>query len=74
MAWFIALSTIGAYGFYWLRLRRTSATWVASLMYLTPPVTAVWAWTMFGEAITVGIVAGFVVCLAGVWLAGQRRA
>ena len=74
VAWFIALSTIGAYGFYWLCLRRTSATRVASLMYLTPPVTAVWAWTMFGEAITVGIVAGFVVCLAGVWLAGQRRA
>lgn len=71
VVWFIALSTIGAYGFYWLCLRRTSATRVASLMYLTPPVTAVWAWAMFGEAITVGIVAGFAICLLGVWLSGR---
>ena len=69
VGWFIALSTIGAYGFYWLCLRQTSATRVASLMYLTPPVTAVWAWAMFGEAITLRIVAGFAICLCGVWLA-----
>lgn len=71
VAWFIALSTLGAYGFYWLCLRRMGATRTASLMYLTPPVTAVWAWAMFGETITAGIVIGFVVCLSGVVLAGR---
>jgi drug/metabolite transporter (DMT)-like permease len=71
VAWFIVLSTIGAYGLYWLCLRRMGATRTASLMYLTPPVTALWAWAMFGEAITAGIVVGFVVCLGGVALAAR---
>ena len=74
VAWFTALATIGAYAFYWLCLRRTSATRVASLMYLVPPVTAVWAWAMFGEAITLGLVAGFAMCVLGVRVAGRARA
>lgn len=72
VAWFIVLSTIGAYGFYWACLERTSATRVASLIYLTPPTTSLWAWAMFGEAITVPAILGFVVCLLGVEL-GRRR-
>lgn len=72
VAWFILLSTIGAYGFYWACLERTSATRVASLIYLTPPTTSVWAWAMFGEAITMPAILGFLVCLLGVEL-GRRR-
>ena len=71
VAWFILFSTIGAYGFYWLCLRRSTATRVASLIYLTPPVTALWGWAMFAEPIPALAVAGFAVCLAGVWLAGR---
>lgn len=67
--WFILFSTLAAYGLYWANLARTSATRVSSLIYLTPPVTTVWAFAMFGEPITVSIVAGFLVSLAGVWLA-----
>ncbi|WP_051609397.1 DMT family transporter [Fodinicurvata fenggangensis] len=71
--WFILFSTLGGYGFYWACLARTSATRVSSLIYLTPPVTTLWAFVMFGQAITPGAVAGFLVCLAGVWLAKARR-
>ena len=42
VAWFILFSTIGGYGLYWLCLRRSSATRVGSLIYLTPPVTMIW--------------------------------
>ena len=72
VAWFVVLSTFGAYGFYWLCLRRNGATRTVSLMYLTPPVTAAWAWAMFGETITPAMVVGFAVCLAGVTLAAAR--
>lgn len=69
--WFVALSTLGGYGLYWMCLARTSATRVASLIYLTPPVTAVWALLMFGDPITVGQVAGFGLALIGVALAAD---
>jgi len=68
MAWFIALSTIGAYGCYWLALRRTSATRVSSLIYLTPPTTMVWAFLMFDETVTPVGVLGIAVCLGAVIL------
>lgn len=73
VAWFILFSTIGGYGFYWLCLKNGTATRVASLIYLTPPVISIWAWLMFGEPIAGLTLVGFVFCLAGVWLAGDRR-
>jgi drug/metabolite transporter (DMT)-like permease len=69
--WFIILSTIGAYGFFWLCLRRSSTARVSSLIYLTPPVTAVWAWLMFSEPITISILIGFAICFIGVVLAAK---
>ena len=72
IAWFILFSTIGAYGLYWLCLRRTTATRVGSLIYLTPPVTMIWAWAMFAELLTPMAVTGFAVCLLGVGLTRRR--
>lgn len=71
VAWFVLLSTLGAYGLYWLCLRHASATRVASLIYLTPPVTMLWAWAMFAEPIAATALLGFALCLAGVALAGD---
>ena len=68
VAWFIFFSTLGGYGLYWLCLRRSTATRVGSLIYLTPPVTMIWGWLMFSEAITAGAVIGFVICIVGVVL------
>ena len=68
IAWFILFSTIAAYGLYWLCLRRTTATRVGSLIYLTPPVTMIWAWAMFAEPPTPLATTGFAVCLLGVGL------
>lgn len=73
VAWFVLFSTIGAYGFYWLCLRDMSATQVASLIYLTPPATMIWAWLMFGEQLSFMVMAGFGLCIVGVWLARRSR-
>jgi drug/metabolite transporter (DMT)-like permease len=65
LVWFILFSTIGGYGLYWLCLRRSTATRVGSLIYLTPPVTMLWAWLMFGEPLSTAAVVGFALCLLG---------
>ena len=46
-----------------------SAVNVASLFYLTPPTTALIAWAMFGETLSVIALVGMSVAVAGVWLA-----
>jgi len=75
LAWLAVLSTLGGYGLLWVVVARRGATRAASLVYLTPPVTAVWAWLQFGEAIGPAAIAGLVVALAGVVLAsGAGRA
>ena len=73
VVWFVFFSTLAAYGLYWINLARTSATRVSSLIYLTPPVTTVWAYTIFGEPITWPAVVGFSLSLLGVWLASDRN-
>ncbi|NIA69865.1 DMT family transporter [Pelagibius litoralis] len=73
VGWFIVFSTLGGYGLYWVCLKRTTATRVSSLIYLTPPVTMIWAWAMFGEALSAAGWAGFALCLLGVALANRRR-
>jgi len=70
--WFILFSTIGAYGLYWICLRRATATRVSSLIYLTPPVTILWAWLMFGDAILPSTLFGFAICMMGVLLTRNR--
>lgn len=72
VAWVLVLSTAGGYGAYLLVLRRGGATRVSSLLYLTPPTTALWAWATFGEAIGVQTFAGFAVCAVAVWLVLTR--
>jgi drug/metabolite transporter (DMT)-like permease len=66
VAWVVALSTLGGYGFYWLSIRRHGVTRTSALIYLTPPTTSVWAYVMFGEAPGWTALTGMAVCVAGV--------
>jgi drug/metabolite transporter (DMT)-like permease len=50
VAWTVVLSSFGGYGAYLLMLRRAGAMRTSTLLFLTPPVTALWAWAMFGQA------------------------
>lgn len=66
LLWSICALSIGAIFLLYKLIRRSDATQVTSLLYLTPPTTAVMAWLMFGEAFnTMGII-GMVVAVAGV--------
>jgi drug/metabolite transporter (DMT)-like permease len=66
MAWSILVLTgIGISLMFWM-LRHGRATAVTSTMYLVPSVTALMAWAMFGERLTLLAVGGMVVSLVGV--------
>ncbi|WLG93623.1 DMT family transporter [Pseudomonas sp. FP198] len=66
--WTAGLSTIGGYGLYWLCLRRASTTRVASVLYLSPPITMLWAWAMFDEPLSWQMALGMAVSAIGIWL------
>ncbi|WP_426153341.1 DMT family transporter [Pseudomonas sp. DC3000-4b1] len=66
--WTVGLSTLGGYGLYWLCLRRSSGTRVASVLYLSPPITMIWAWAMFGEPLSWQMALGMAVSAGGLWL------
>lgn len=72
VAWVVVLGSFGGYGAYLLVLRRSGATRVSVLLYLTPPTTMVWSWLMFGDAPGALAVPGIAVCAAGVWLVLRR--
>ncbi|BCB04152.1 DMT family transporter [Bacillus sp. KH172YL63] len=72
IAWLAGFSTIGGYGFYWFNLKIGSVTRVSSLLYLTPPVTMIWAYVMFGDTIGFLTIAGMIVCMIGVVIIRKR--
>ncbi len=66
--WTVGLSTLGGYGLYWVCLRRATATRVASVLYLCPPITMLWAWAMFDEPLTWQMVSGMALSGIGIWM------
>lgn len=73
LAWSILALSIGAISLLFLLIRHGAATKVSSLMYLTPPTTAVMAWLLFGETLSPLSAAGMVVAALGVALVIERR-
>lgn len=68
LGWLVVVLSLGAISLLLLLIRRGAATSVSSLMYLVPAVTAVMAWLMFGETLTLLAVAGMAVAVVGVAL------
>jgi drug/metabolite transporter (DMT)-like permease len=66
IAWLVLIATFGAYSLYILALRRSTAARVTAVLYLSPPVTLIWAWIMFSEPLTWPIAAGLLVSLLGI--------
>ena len=66
IAWLVLLPVLGGYGAYYYVLRTSGPVAVSALLYLTPAVTALWAWPMFGEPLTLRTAVGFLVAAAGV--------
>ncbi|MGY4526969.1 DMT family transporter [Pseudomonas sp. TE21394] len=74
VSWTAALSTLGGYGLYWACLRRSSATRVASVLYLSPPITLLWAWAMFDEPLSWQMAAGMALSAVGICLIVRAEA
>ncbi|MBL8443449.1 MAG: EamA family transporter [Zoogloeaceae bacterium] len=74
LLWLVLVLSLGAISLLNLLIRSGSAVNVASLFYLTPPTTALFAWWLFGETLGGVALAGMVVAVAGVGLARKRPA
>lgn len=68
LLWLSFVLSIGAITLFHIMIRRGAAARVASLFYLTPAVTAVLAWLLFGETLSWPAVGGLVLASAGVAL------
>ena len=68
MAWSVLALTLGGSSLLYLLIQRGAATSVTSLLYLVPPTTALMAWLLFGESITLATVIGTALTAVGVSL------
>ncbi len=68
MAWSVLGLTLGGSSLLYLLIQRGAATSVTSLLYLVPPTTALMAWVLFSEPITLLTITGTVLTALGVSL------
>ncbi|MBF5094754.1 DMT family transporter [Azospirillum sp. INR13] len=72
LLWLSFVLSVGAIFLLFALIRRGAAAKVASLFYLTPPVTALVAWILFGEKLGVAALAGMAVAVCGVALVNRK--
>jgi drug/metabolite transporter (DMT)-like permease len=72
LCWLVFVLSFGAIWLLYFLIRRSAATRVVSLFYLTPPLTALMAWAFFDERLTPVSLAGMGICVAGVFLVNWR--
>ncbi|MBS0451030.1 MAG: DMT family transporter [Proteobacteria bacterium] len=68
MAWSVLALSLGGSSLLYMLIQRGTATAVTSLLYLVPPTTALMAWLLFREPITVATVLGTALTAVGVSL------
>ncbi|RQO58356.1 EamA family transporter [Variovorax sp. KBW07] len=74
MAWSVLALSLGGSSLLYMLIQRGTATAVTSLLYLVPPCTAVMAWLLFAEPITLVTLLGIGLTAVGVSLVvrGER--
>jgi drug/metabolite transporter (DMT)-like permease len=72
MAWLVLVLSIGAIALLMVMIRDGEVSKVASLFYLVPAVTALIAWALFGEELTLVQIGGMALATFGVALATRR--
>ena len=73
LTWLVLVLSIGAIPLLYILIRKGAATRVASLFYLVPPATALMAYVMFGETLSLTALAGMALAAIGVALVVYRR-
>jgi drug/metabolite transporter (DMT)-like permease len=69
IGWLVLVLSLGAVSLLNWLIRNSNAVNIASLFYLVPPCTAVFAWLLFGETFTGVAMLGMVLAVWGVYLA-----
>ena len=69
LCWLVLVLSIGAVSLLNWLIRHSNAVNVASLFYLVPPCTALFAWMLFGDSFSGMALVGMGVTVAGVYLA-----
>ena len=73
LSWLVLVLSLGAISLLNLLIRSGSAVNVASLFYLTPISTAVIAWAVFGEKLTLTATFGMLLAVGGVYLVARAK-
>jgi drug/metabolite transporter (DMT)-like permease len=73
LLWSVFALSIGAIFLLFKLIRRSNATEVTSLLYLTPPTTAVMAWLLFGESLSPLGLLGMAVAVTGVAFVVKKK-
>ncbi|TWF54967.1 DMT family transporter [Neorhizobium alkalisoli] len=71
MAWLVLIATFAAYWVYYTSLRLFPVAQVSAAIYLSPPVTMLWAWALFSEPLTTTMFIGLAVTFVGVWMTSR---
>ncbi|MEO1266308.1 MAG: DMT family transporter, partial [Pseudomonadota bacterium] len=74
LAWLTLVLSIGAITLLLILVRENEAWRTASLFYLVPPITAVMAWALFGETLTVVQLIGMMLVTGAILSLQTRRA
>ena len=72
MAWSVLALSLGAIMLLLYLIRRGQVSRAASLNYLIPPAVGIESWLLFGEHLTVPLIAGTVIVVIGVWLTNRK--
>ncbi|MEL6215668.1 MAG: DMT family transporter [Pseudomonadota bacterium] len=72
MAWLVFVLSIGAISLLFMMIEANAVWRTASLFYLVPPTTALMAWLLFNETLTVVQGIGFVVVCAAIVLTNRQ--
>ena len=73
LLWSIFPLSIGSISLLYMMIRKGAATKVTSLLYLTPPTTAIMAWFLFDEPFTTLMAVGLGLTMTGVVLVNSRH-
>lgn len=73
LAWLSLVLSVGAISLFYALIRRGEAARVSSLFYLTPPVTALMAFGLFGETLAPLAVAGMALAAVAVAMIVRNR-
>jgi drug/metabolite transporter (DMT)-like permease len=74
LAWLVIVNSIVSIALLFVMVRRSSVSQVSSLFYLTPSVTAVFAFLLFREPLNPLMIAGILISGLGVYLTVSRGA